>query len=78
VLSGGSVVRKAPEKIEMMDWQMAEIISQKTPAQRLAIAHAMWWYARDNMRVFIAQQNPTWTAEQVDREVAKRISHGAV
>ena len=61
-----------------MDDEVAEIISRKTPAERLAIAHSMWRFARDTMRAFVAQQNPTWTTEQINREVAKRMSHGAV
>ena len=70
--------RRLPNQIEMIDDQMAEIIKQKSPAERLAIAHSMWRMARDTMRSFIAQQNPNWTSEQIDREVASRISHGAV
>ncbi len=70
--------RKLPNQIEMIDDRMAAIIKQKSPAERLAIAHSMWRMARDTMRAFIAQQNPKWTSEQIDREVASRMSHGTV
>lgn len=71
-------MRPIPKQIEMMDDAMAEIIGRKTPAERLAIAHSMWRMARDAMRASLAQHNPTWTAEQLQREVARRMSHGAV
>jgi hypothetical protein len=71
-------MRPFPKKLEMMDDEMAEIISQKTPAERLAIAHSMWRMARNLLRASVTQNNPTWTAEQINREVARRLSHGAV
>jgi hypothetical protein len=65
-------------QIEVIDDAMAEILRQKTPAERLAIADGMWRFAREMIRATIAKENPDWTTEQVNRMVARRLSHGAV
>src|SRR5262249_5994135 len=74
---GNRMTRKVP-RIEMMDDATAEVLSRKTPAERLAIGHGLWRSASDNLRSVLAQLNPGWTQEQIDREVAVRMSHGAV
>jgi hypothetical protein len=61
-----------------MDDRTAAIISKKSPAERLAIAHDMWRFARDKERTLVARQNPNWTTAQVDREVATRTIEGRV
>lgn len=75
------MTRKVPRKvprIEMMDDAMAEVLRRKTPAERLAIGLGLWRLARDNIKAALTQWNPEWSPEQVDREVAARMSHGAV
>lgn len=62
----------------MVETAMAEILSQKTPAQKLAIANGMWKFARDMLRANIAREHPDWTPEEVNRLAARRLSHGAV
>jgi hypothetical protein len=64
--------------IEVMDDAMAEILRQKTPAERLRIAGRMWKSARVILRGAIRTEHPDWDTEQVNREIARRISHGVV
>lgn len=64
--------------IEVMDDAMADILRQKTEVERLRIAGRMWKSARVLLRGAILTEHPDWDAEQVNREIARRISHGAV
>jgi hypothetical protein len=66
------------QSIDMIDDAMADILRQKTPAERLAIANGMWRFARDMIRNNLRRENPDWTDEQIQRETARRLSHGAV
>jgi hypothetical protein len=66
------------ERFEMMDDCMVPILQAKTPAERLAIAHGMWRFARDTISAVLRKQHPDWTDRQTQTELARRISHGAV
>jgi hypothetical protein len=72
------MIRRSIQKMEILDDAMAEILRRKTPAERLAIANGMWRFARDMLRANIAREHPDWTEDQVNRMVARRLSHGAV
>lgn len=63
---------------EMIDDAMAAILRRKTEAERLAIAFGMWDFARDMIRANLRVEHPDWTAKQVQREAARRLSHGTV
>jgi hypothetical protein len=63
---------------DVLDDRMAAVLRMKTPAERLAIAFGMWTFARDLMRRTTARQNPHWSEAEVARDVARRMSHGAV
>lgn len=65
-------------QIEVMDQAMAEVLRRKSPAERLAIASGMWESARTMLLTQLAERHPEWSREQVEREVARRMSHGAV
>lgn len=64
--------------LEVVDETMARVLRDKTEAQRLAIANNLWVYARDLLRSVLRQEHPDWTDEQIQREAARRLSHGAV
>ena len=66
------------QRIEVLDDVMAEVLRRKTPAERLAIGFGLWRSARTLLRGQLASLHPEWDAPQVDREVARRLSHGAV
>lgn len=64
--------------IEVMDDDMAVILRQKSEVERLRIANRMWKSARVILRGAIRTEHPDWTIEQVNQEIARRISHGVV
>jgi Rv0078B-related antitoxin len=63
--------------IEIVDDRVVEILRSKTPAERLAIANGMWSFARQMIRAIQAREHPDWSDGEIDREVARRMSHGA-
>lgn len=73
---------KAPimdwRRIEVLDDAMAEVLRRKTPAERLAIGFGLWRSARKMLRGQLASLHPEWDAQRLEREVARRLSHGAV
>jgi hypothetical protein len=69
---------KINERFETMDDCMVPILRAKTPAERLAIAHGMWRHARDTILAVLRKQHPDWPDYQIQQELARRISHGAV
>lgn len=66
-----------PARYEMIDDQMAEVMRAKTPFERLEMAASMRRMARGLIRDKLRFDHPDWTAEQIDREVARRLSYGA-
>lgn len=79
-LFGFGVLGMTPKKlvIEVMDDAMANILRQKTEFERLRIAGRMWKSARVILRAAIHTEHPDWNVDQVNRKIAKRISHGLV
>jgi hypothetical protein len=71
-------VGRKPAKYDVIDEEMVAVLREKTEQQRLEIGFAMWRFARDMMRSVIAAEHADWTDEEVQREMAKRMSHGAV
>jgi hypothetical protein len=64
--------------VEMMDDRMADVLRAKSPAERLAIANGMWRSARRMIEAILLAERPDWSDDQIRREVARRMSHGAV
>jgi hypothetical protein len=71
-------MRLDPGQIEVMDDQVAEILRQKTGAERLAIVSSMYASARRMLISHLGATHPEWSDEQVNHEAARRLSHGAV
>lgn len=65
-------------RIEAVDDDMAAVLRQKTPEERLRIAFGMIDSARAMLRNLLRNEHPDWPADRLDREVARRISHGDV
>lgn len=65
-------------QIEVVDDAVAEILRRKTPAERVQIGLRMWTSARDMLTAHLKSSHPEWSIERVAREVARRLSHGAV
>jgi len=67
-----------PEKLEVVDDEMAEIFRRKTGAERLKIAFGLFSSARRMLTSHLTSEHPDWDEERVRREVVRRISRGAV
>ena len=67
-----------PGQIEVMDDAMVEVLRQMSGEQRLRIASGMFASARRTIMHVLRTQHPDWSEEQVIREAARRLSHGAV
>lgn len=52
---------------------MVEIMRNKTPAQRLAIAFRMWDSARLIVKGGVKYQHPDWSDKEVEQEIAIRM-----
>ncbi|WP_145085320.1 hypothetical protein [Anatilimnocola aggregata] len=72
-INGDADVRRRMPVIEVVDWQMAAVLREKTPAQRYAIALGLWHFARMTIRRRISAENPAWTAEQIHLAAAQRM-----
>jgi len=64
--------------MEVVDDDMVAVLRQKTAVERLRIANRMWKSARVILRGAIQTQHSDWTIEEVNQEIARRISHGVV
>jgi len=64
--------------IEVVDDAMVAVLKQHSEAERLEIAAGMWRSARDLVQAVVQQQHTDWDAPQIQREVARRMSHGLV
>jgi len=65
-------------QIEAVDDQMAEVLRNKTPAERIQIGFNIWESVRNMLRVHLKTTRPEWNEERLNREVAGRLSYGAV
>lgn len=65
-------------QIEVLDDLMADVLRRKTPAERIGIGFGLWTSARRMLLTYLRKEHPEWTEERLQREVAGRMSHGAV
>ena len=65
-------------RIEVIDEEMAATLRLKTGAERLAIASRMFGSARRMLLSHLRTVHPDWDQRQIEREAARRLSHGAV
>jgi len=63
-------------RLEVLDADMARVLSAMTGAERLAVAAGMFRSARRMLSSHLRSEHPDWTAEQIQAEVARRLSHG--
>ncbi len=60
-------------QIEVVDDAMAKILGQKTPAERIRIAFDLSKSVRKMLRVHLKRSHPNWSAEGIEKEIARRI-----
>ncbi len=66
------------ERWESVTDEMADVLRQKSGAERLAIALRMWRFAYQLVSQSVKNQNSNWTKDQIEKEVARRMSHGVI
>ncbi|MDY7092076.1 MAG: hypothetical protein SX243_03805 [Acidobacteriota bacterium] len=67
-----------PRRIEVLDDDMVAILRAKTGAERLQIAFEMWESTCRMLTNMLSAEHPDWTAEEVQREVARRMARGEI
>jgi hypothetical protein len=65
-------------RFEVVDHAMAAALRQESEAERLQIAWGLWRSARSMLINLMQAEHPDWSEGAVNREVARRMSHGAV
>lgn len=66
------------ERIDAPEPETVEMLRSKTAAERLSIACGMWRAARSILVNVLREDHPDWDQQQIDREVASRLSHGSI
>ena len=77
MLKAREITRLDSKRIESVDQAMVEIYKKKTPLERLQIAFGLWRSAKIILFNNLRSLHPDWDAQRLQREVARRISHGA-
>jgi len=65
-------------RIEVIDEEMAATLRLKTGAERLEIASRLFGSARRMLLSHLRSLHPDWDQGQIEREAARRLSHGTV
>ena len=65
-------------QVEVVDDRVAEVLSAKTPAERLRIGFNMWISARRMLLTHIGHTHPEWSQKEVNDEVVGRLLHGSL
>ena len=65
-----------PRRIEAVDPIVAAILRAKAPHERVAMTSQAHRTARLLLQGQIMRMNPDWSADQVQREVARRLANG--
>ena len=71
------ILRLDRGQIEVIDDDMAKVLKKKTSAESISIADNLWTSAHDMLMSLIGKVHPEWDIEQIKKEVARRLSHGA-
>lgn len=64
--------------IEIVDDRMAALLRSRSEAERFAMIDKFWRFARQLIRSTVEQEHPDWPEPRVRREVARRMSRGAL
>jgi hypothetical protein len=67
----------APLEPEVVSWEMAAILREKTPAERIACLRAMWRFGQTLADSGVRRQHPEWDDQRVADEVARRVARGS-
>ena len=65
-------------QIEVIDDAMAHVLSRKTPAERISIGFSIWISAHNMLITHLRKSHPEWDENILNKEVARRLSHGTI
>ncbi len=65
------------DRIEILDDDMVDVLKKKLPYERLQIAFGLWRSTRFQLQYQLHSLHPDWDEDRLNREIAKRMSHGA-
>jgi hypothetical protein len=65
-----------PERIEVVDEQLAAVLRTKTPAEKVAMISAASRMARILAAAGARYQHPDWDDAQINQEVLRRVCGG--
>jgi hypothetical protein len=65
-------------QIEVLDDDVAAVLRSRTEAERLSIAFRMWSFAHQTITNALRSEHVDWDEDRLQREVARRLSHGAI
>ena len=74
----GEKIRLDQGQIEVVDDTMAGVLRAKTAAECIRIGFDLWTSARNMLLVHLRKTHPEWSEKKIEREVARRLSHGAI
>ncbi len=64
--------------VEAVDDVMVVIYKNKTPLERLRIAFGLWRSTIILLSNSLHSLHPDWSEKKIERETARRMSHGTV
>jgi len=65
-------------QIEVLDDAVAELLRQKTPAERIQIGFTLWQSAHSMLMTHLKKTHADWSEERVKQEVVRRFSRGTL
>lgn len=74
----GKALRLDKGQIEAVDDAMAMVLRKKSHAERIGIGFNIWLSARNMLTAHLKRSHPDWNEDMLQKEVSRRLSHGAV
>lgn len=65
------------EHRDSLDKEVVTALRAMTGAERLRVASGMYSAARRMLRSHLGHRHPDWSADEVQQQVARRLSRGA-
>src|SRR5262249_37865186 len=69
----GTMTRPEADRIEAVSPQVASALRQMSGMERLRLGHETWELTCYRLAVYFASRHPEWSAEEIQRQVARRL-----
>ena len=60
-------------RIEAVHPEVARALRAMSGMERLRLGHETWELVRDRLAVYLAARHPTWSREEIHRDVSRRL-----